>query len=351
MEQLVEAIETTPIIDHHAHNLSTLSGIDAHNLFSITSEATGPALEQGAPSTLSHLRAVRQLAKILQCDTSWTAVRAAIQEKRQEPNEEAWARRCFHGIETVLIDDGFDPVNVHPYNWHDRLTRSKCKRIVRIERVVESIMMSGYEEFSKMSFDQHSAFTHHVIRRFVTTIQQAIADPEVAGFKSVICYRTGLAVPSFNEEDRWALSSIFQSKDEKSLSRLEDERLNPFFLHLTAKTIAKENSKKPLQFHTGLGDNDINLGLSNPSHLQDFIKTYPEVPIVLLHASYPFTTEAGYLASVYSNVWLDIGEVFPFVSQDGQERVIRDALDLCPSNKLTWSTGRRPKTAQVNSCG
>ncbi len=107
-------------------------------------------------------------------------------------------------------------------------------------------------------------------------------------------------------------------------------------------SLQNHNSKKPIQFHTGLGDNDINLGLSNPSHLQPFIEAYPKVSIVLLHASYPFTTQAGYLASVYDNCYLDIGEVFPMVSQDGQEKVIREALELCPSGKLTWSTGNVP---------
>jgi predicted TIM-barrel fold metal-dependent hydrolase len=72
--------------------------------------------------------------------------------------------------------------------------------------------------------------------------------------------------------------------------------------------------------------------------MQPFIKRYPNVPIVLLHASYPFTKEAGYLASVYENVFFDIGEVFPMVSQDGQERLLRESLELCPSKKLCWST-------------
>jgi predicted TIM-barrel fold metal-dependent hydrolase len=72
--------------------------------------------------------------------------------------------------------------------------------------------------------------------------------------------------------------------------------------------------------------------------LQDFIRAYPTIPIVLLHASYPFTREAGYLASVYANVYVDIGEVFPFVSRDGQEKVVRQILELCPWSKILWST-------------
>jgi len=121
-------------------------------------------------------------------------------------------------------------------------------------------------------------------------------------------------------------------------------------------SLQSHGSKKPIQFHTGLGDNDINLGSSNPSHLQPFIEAYPKVSIVLLHASYPFTTQAGYLASVYENCYLDIGEVFPMVSQDGQEKVIREALELCPSEKLMWSTGSVPfnpimmYTANPKSC-
>lgn len=115
--------------------------------------------------------------------------------------------------------------------------------------------------------------------------------------------------------------------------------MNPFLVHRTAELIGGSSDfKKSLQFHTGLGDNDITLTRSSPSHLQGFIKRYPTVPIVLLHASYPWTKEAGYLASVYYNVYADIGEVFPFVSKEGQENVVREILELCPSEKILWST-------------
>lgn len=59
---------------------------------------------------------------------------------------------------------------------------------------------------------------------------------------------------------------------------------------------------------------------------------------MLLHSSYPYTREAGYLATVYKNVYLDIGEVFPMVSRDGQEKIVRQALELTPTSKILWST-------------
>ena len=424
MDALIHAINTTSIIDHHAHNLLLSSDVDDHDFMAATvrytsqgnsspfllpyessdmskefsapktclatlkssrksnadseivkSEATGPALKF-ASSTLSHLRALKQLSEVLKCEPNWETVKGALRMKRKEPGN-AWARKCFQGIETVLMDDGLDPSSVFPYDWHDQLTRSKCKRIVRIEKVAENIMTDQLEQYRGRAPRKHIEIREQIMSRFTAAIEEAISDPEVAGFKSVICYRVGLKIPAFNDDASVVPLSV---EDLERLSRrLEDERLNPDLVHLTAKVIERSGSKKPFQFHTGvrmksrarsheLGidpscsssetmsttpqDNvsrshsftnlfgSIDLGLSNPSHLQPFIESYPEVRIVLLHASYPFTREAGYLASVYKNCWLDIGEVFPMVSQYGQEKVIEQALELCPSEKLTWSTGQ-----------
>ena len=334
MEPLIDAIQNKiPIIDHHAHNLLLPSHTSSKPFLAITSEASGNALDH-APSTLAHLRAVKQLAGVLGCKPTWEEVQARIELKRRNP--EIWARRCFQGIETVLIDDGLDRKAVHSVDWHDRLTKSKCKRIVRIESLAEFFIAKFLSENTS-----RDTIATEVENRFTEAIKHALADPCVAGFKSVICYRTGLAIPDESDVDLkkglWAVSSSSQSTQSPSF-RLEDQDLNPFFVHLTARLIEKSSTKKPFQFHTGLGDNDMSLESSSPARLQPFIKTYPTVPIVLLHAGYPFTREAGYLASVYSNVFLDIGEVFPLVSHDGQERVLREALELCPSTKMNWST-------------
>lgn len=325
-QQILNFIQTIPIIDHHAHNLLLPSEQQSRSLLSITTEATGEAMQQTA-STLAHLRAVQQLAEILQCEPDWNTVQSNL-KKRKNIDNESWAKYCFHGIETVLIDDGLDAETVHPYKWHDRLTRSPCKRIVRLEKVAEQVLAHSIE-----------STTGSVFEDFASEISRAIVDPEVVGFKSVICYRTGLAIPRYDESEfRRGISLASTLKLKQQASRLQDDVLGPGFVHLTAQLIAASESNKPLQFHSGLGDNDIRLPFSSPSHLQSFIERYPTVPIVLLHASYPFTKEAGYLASVYRNVYMDIGEVFPMVSKEGQESVVRESLELCPSEKLMWST-------------
>lgn len=128
--------------------------------------------------------------------------------------------------------------------------------------------------------------------------------------------------------------------DCKTFTQLRSHCLNSLLVHQTAIVIARSTSpfKKPFQFHTGLGDNDITLTKSSPSHLQDFIRHHPTVPIVLLHGGYPWTREMGYLATHYANVYADIGEIFPIVSRHGQEAVLRQILELCPWTKILWST-------------
>jgi len=339
-EHLLHVIQTTPVIDHHAHNILLPSEQETHPLLSVTTEATGEAL-QHTPSTLAHMRAVQQLTKILQCKPVWESVEVNLQKKRAL-DDDSWAKLCFDGIETVLIDDGLDTDTVHPYSWHDRLTHSPCKRIVRIEKIAEDALLQSikYRESVRGQGKAQFNLTNFVLEKFVSEITRAILDPEVVGFKSVICYRTGLAIPQYDQElFHQGIQAMSDTKDfVNNASRLENNVLSPGFVHLTAQMISRSNFRKPFQFHTGLGDNDIRLRFSSPSHMQPFFEQYPSVPIVLLHASYPFTREAGYLASTYLNVYLDIGEVFPMVSQEGQENVIREALELCPSEKLLWST-------------
>ena len=72
--------------------------------------------------------------------------------------------------------------------------------------------------------------------------------------------------------------------------------------------------------------------------MQPVIKAFPNTKFVLLHSSYPFTQEAGYLTAVYRNVFLDFGEIFPFLSADGQRDVVKQVLELCPTNKIMWSS-------------
>ncbi|KFA67893.1 hypothetical protein S40285_04082 [Stachybotrys chlorohalonatus IBT 40285] len=336
-EALHAAIHSTPIIDNHAHPLVKLSAITSYPFLAIATEAHGDAI-QDSTRTLAHARAIATLARVLHVEPHWEAVTQAV-EARRRGDYSAWVARCLAGIETVLVDDGLDSAErVEPYGYFDGFARSASKRIVRIEHVALGLVREQGGQ------DSPDAAFNAFIERFDGAVLQAIADPEVVGFKSVICYRTGLTVPRRSDRGK-AIAAFGQLLDEQHASagkatRINHVGLNDFLVHQLAGLIRDSSTKrkKPIQFHTGLGDNDITLTRSSPSHLQEFIREYPTVPIVLLHSGYPFTREIGYLAAMYANVYADIGEVFPFLSRDGQEGVLRQVLELCPASKVLWST-------------
>ncbi|KAK1069601.1 hypothetical protein LTR74_004714 [Friedmanniomyces endolithicus] len=354
LDELKRVIRTHPVIDNHGHNILRPHQLKSGNFLTITTEAHGEALED-APKSLAHLRAVRQLKKLydLPADADW----AAIVGKRAELLErdaDSLVKRCLEGTQTILIDDGLDSgANIEPYSWHNKFTTSPCKRIVRIETVAASILSTLYQQgrlpVGVAIADEEACNLGWVsfIAEFEQAIVAAIQDDEVVGFKSVVCYRTGLDVTvgrdlEVNEHGLRSFSRHFLPDALARDFRVEAKGMNDALVISACKLIAAADEQgataKPLQFHTGLGDNDISLLDSSPACLQPLIKHFPTVPIVLLHSSYPYTREAGYLATVYKNVYLDIGEVFPMVSREGQELIVRQALELTPTSKILWST-------------
>lgn len=305
LDEVVRAIRKCPIIDNHAHPLLKPDALAKHPLLSLTTEASGDAIH-AAPTSLSHLRGIKQLAHVLDCAQTWEAVVAAIEQRRIVEYDD-WISECLDGVETILVDDGLDNVDdVYDYSWHNSFTRSACKRIVRIEAVAGRIIHQHAVNL-KEGEDLDSVFDR-VFEGFDAAIREAIADPEVVGFKSVICYRTGLDIPAVVDIAlaRASFKALVTGyAGTAGPARIQHPGVNDLVVHRAAALIGEMpgRERKPIQFHTGLGDNDITLTKSSPAHLQEFIRTYPTVPIVLLHASYPFTRELGYLATVYANVY------------------------------------------------
>ncbi|KAF3318808.1 hypothetical protein TWF173_005220 [Orbilia oligospora] len=343
LSELEHIIDNCPIIDNHAHPLlseQTLGVYEASglNLLRCLSEANDDALKD-VPSTLVYHRAFKSLQEGFlhlrrgsgEVNTweDWKRFRSSL-------DPELFTRECFNGLQTILLDTGLkypphEEIEAHSVPWHNKFLKSPAKEILRLECIAEQ------EIKIQKSFHSWKTKLRDVIRK-------ANKDDNIVGFKSVVCYRSGLHI---DEDDRTeesiidAYASTLTSCKEDGW-KLSHSRLNGFLLHLFAKEMTRHveqgGKAKPLQFHTGLGDSDLRLKDANPILLQKFAEVYPRVPIVLLHAGYPFTREAGYLASTYANVYLDFGLVFPTVSQEGQESIVKQVLELTPSSKAMWST-------------
>ncbi|RPA74858.1 glutamine synthetase/guanido kinase [Ascobolus immersus RN42] len=353
--RLKHLVNTIPIIDNHCHPIFTHlqtsepkegpdfgsdddDGQVRLDLRAMVTEANGPAMN-GAQHTLASFRAVKQLATLLDCEASWDS----IEKARKNKNFASWAKRCFEGTHCLLIDDllFFGAKNLET-EAHGKFVEGGVKRIVRIEAIAEKTLLSLLYDGSP---DQVNFMVWRV--ELLKQLEGVGQRPDVVGFKSAVCYRTGLSVeahmtPPMEEYDRQFMTWVDTVKgsgsiEDRSLkARLNTKLLNDLVVNLACSIASK--LQKPIQFHTGFGDNELTLSLADPSLLQPLIHANPSTKFVLLHASYPFTRQAGYLASVYENVYLDFGLIFPMISADGQIEVFRQILELCPTNKLLWSS-------------
>ncbi|KAH9976609.1 amidohydrolase-domain-containing protein [Lactifluus volemus] len=312
MACLVDIIREHPAIDNHAHPLLTAGNRDLLAFEGLTSEAKGAALED-AVYTLAHSTARRDLAELygLPPHASWDDVK----KNRAGRSYDELCRLCFEKakIQCILIDDG--------------LGGEILEELLRMEHLALA-PDQGLYLLTKFS---------EVLR---ARLEATAKDPDVAGFKSVVCYRTGLdvsVVPNMDAEvEAMNVASLRFGVGTNTPLRLADKALNDLVVRTTIEVAAEHG--KPVQFHTGLGDADITLTRASPAHLQPLIAAHPQTNFVLLHASYPYMREAGYLTAMYKNVYLDIGEVFPMVSGCGQVTLIRQVLELAPTNKVMWSS-------------
>lgn len=363
LDDLSLIIQSFPVIDNHAHNLLREDHADDSSEFpfeSITSEAQGTALVDHVSSSLPHIRAIKQLAQLYDCSESIREVKAARYDWIRR-DYEGLIKTCLEGTHAILMDDGLNRDAVSSYRWHKKFI-PRVSRIVRIEVVaaelleqlalVAGLLKPGTD--ADWERDQTEAFFIRFNVQFRNQIRAFANDPDVCGFKSVICYRTGLDITlasqrafrpqqSLTESDLLAAFHEFLQQAVKSNNyRIQRKEFNDYLVVAVCDVLNKlagsEGDSPPFQFHTGLGDSDIHLVTANPAYMQPLIEAYPNVDFVLLHSSYPYTREAGYLASVYPNAWLDIGEVFPMLSRDGQESVLKQALEVAPTSKILWST-------------
>ncbi|KAF8890637.1 amidohydrolase 2 [Infundibulicybe gibba] len=329
-----------PAIDNHAHPLLQEENRGKIAFEGLISEASGDAL-QDAVHTLACLRATRELQGplALGSNATWDDIKA--QREKLSYLDLCNKYLAPARIQCILIDDGLGSVEAlgESVEWHDQFTSSPSRRIVRVEVVAESIL----EDILKSRTSASSTIDiPAALAEFDDSLEKELksnaSDPRVAGFKSIACYRTGLNI-SVNDSPtgvKLAFVEVIEMFKEQGKIRLAHKHLNDHIVRLALGVAGKY--EKPVQFHTGLGDNDITLALSSPAQMQSIIAAYPETTFVLLHSSYPYTRDAGYLTAVYPNVYLDFGEVFPFVSGRGQLSILEQVLELSPTNKIMWST-------------
>ena len=310
-------LDHVPLYDHHAHALYHEPLWRAAPLEEYFTEAYDPViLRNFVPDTLFYRRSLRDLSELYSCDPD----REAVQAARSSQDYLALCRDLFQraNIGHLLIDDGFAPERL----WSIEQSRSNLPlaigRVVRIETELQALLP-----------------LHDSADALLGALEERLreAGKTAAGFKSIIAYRTGLDLsrPTPAELGR----SVQRARAQEG--KLTEKPLLDAALWRALRIAAELHL--PVQFHTGYGDPDLDLRLANPLHLRSVIES-PELKalkIVLLHC-YPFVQEAGYLASVYGGVYLDLGLTIPYTSVAAMRGAMQQALHLSPVSKLLIST-------------
>ncbi|CAL5334664.1 unnamed protein product [Camellia sinensis] len=331
--ELREAVEGVEVVDAHAHNLVALDS--TLPFLQCFSEAYGDALLL-APHALNFKpikdvsyvifeRGIRDIAELYGSELSLDG----IQKYRKGNGLQSISSICFKAarIAAILIDDGIEFDKMHDIEWH-RNFAPVVGRILRIEHLAEKILDEGRPDGSTWTLD---SFTETFIGKL-----KSVAN-KIVGLKSIAAYRSGLEINT-NVTRKEAQAGLVEVLNAGSPVRITNKNFIDY-LFVQSLEVAIQYDL-PMQIHTGFGDKELDLRLSNPLHLRTLLedKRFSKCRLVLLHASYPFSKEASYLASIYSQVYLDFGLAVPKLSVHGMISSVKELLELAPIKKVMFST-------------
>eukprot|EP00897_Mesotaenium_endlicherianum_P009630 jgi/Mesen1/8696/ME000052S08122 len=233
-------------------------------------------------------RSLRDIAEILKADP----LLADVEAKRRALGVQGVTKKFIGAanIEGLLMDDGLSLDGMHELKWHMQFV-PLVKRVLRIEAVAEQLLAQA------LTFSWRG-------RAGKGISAQGLGGGGGGGGGAV---------------------------------RLTDKRLLNYLLVLALEVCVQRDI--PMQLHTGFGDKDLDLLTANPLLLKPLLDDarFQRAKLVLLHCSYPYMRQAGYLASVYPQVYIDYGLVFSKLSVRGMHIVARELLELTPINKIMYS--------------
>ena len=216
------------------------------------------------------------------------------------------------GLQALLVDTGLaGPDLVDPARLGD-LAGAPVHEVVRLEAVASDLAPTV----------EAAGFAPALAAELERRTHTAVA------VKSIIAYRDGLAVPA----ERPSTAEVRQAAG--AWLRAGGGRLTDPVL-LRHVLWAGVDTGKPLQVHTGFGDRDVRLAAANPALLQPFLDVV-DGPVILLHC-YPYQREAGWLAQVYPNVYLDVGLTVGHLGTRA-DAVLASYFELAPFGKVLFST-------------
>jgi uncharacterized protein len=227
------------------------------------------------------------------------------------------------GLGALMIDTGYRSDELLDLPAMGALAAVPVHEIVRLEAVAEAVAGSGVDA-----------------GRYPSAYREALEEvsQEAVGFKTIVAYRGGFSFDPEAPDDAEVVRAAgpFLDTAASGRPRLADPVLLRFGIWSGAR-LARERGL-PVQFHSGWGDADLQLHRSNPTLLTSLIREFDRlgVNMVFLHC-YPFHRDAAYLASVYGNVYFDVGSALHYHGPSSAG-LLAEAMEVAPFSKLLFSS-------------
>ena len=232
------------------------------------------------------------------------------------------------GIAALLVDTGAGGAKVLKAAGLERAADRPAHEIVRLEPLAEELLAPG-------------APTARSLARLAAGFEERVGlamERGAVALKSIASARGGLWL--FTETTQADRRRAFTNLDKTAQSeRFDDAVLLPFLVRRAAELAATR--QVPLQFATGIGDEDVYLPHADPALLWPMLRDprTEDTPVVLL-GCYPYVGAAAHLAGTYPQVHMDLSPALA-LAEPIAARMVSEALGLCPPGKLLAGSGGR----------
>jgi len=324
-----------PVIDHHCHPYDPTKAVLEpgllarefhHGMCDIpTPKAPNPRFWDTTEELRSHFRhmgvvntLVRQLARVLDCPAELDAV-AQERNRRTSNDFAAYVRLLYEDARIVatVLDSGLpqnDPLL-------DLIPGTKL-RLFQFEPPLQKLLpeAESYQE---------------LLRGFQASLERSIKEDGFIGVKVHLAEQVGFGTMPVREDEAISIFPRAKAGDADAYKKL-------YTAIFTATLLQCQELGVPVHLHSGFtgGMWQGPIYDSDPFLLAPFLR-HPEflqTRVVLLHAGYPWTKQAGQMAHTFPHLWVDMSQVTPWASLRIAE-CYRDVMAWAPLSKVVIGSG------------
>lgn len=319
-----------PVIDNHIHIFPSRRGEDDLG-FAITSY---PMEKQHIHSMMPYRMTIAALRRFFQMEGASAEAVMARRNRQFDANPREYIHSLLNNANIKgLICDLDAPISAY-WTGNYRTEQEAQDFFEAIEPEIALGRVIRIEVACNKLLSQQLPFADFCAD-FSRSIDEGIKKYNALALKSVIGYFTGLSVsnPSAAQAQS-AYERFLRDKNDGGAEKIWRD----YMLHQGLR-ICREK-EIPLHIHTGWGDTPYgDLRRLNPFFLYDFLREEEarSVPIVLLHAGYPYVRETAILASQLPQVYVDFSEMLPYGGH-AAETALSMLLETAPLTKVIFGT-------------